>query len=348
MTDAADRFAPQGALALPKPANIIAAPYETLFADAKARLVAGMAGIGVVYDVQSLESDPAIVLTQAAVYRDLGRRQEIYDAVAATYLQHATGEYLTQRAADYQVLRRTLPHTLVAPAPDNRPADVPPAWDWDATAALWTEDDASLRTRARLAWSALSVAGPTLAYKFHALTAHPHVRDATIYGPESGHVDLGHVLVLVQSWLDNGVARRAVLDVIAAALDAYEIEDGNGGVTQRPVRDEQAIRPLGARVTVSAAQPLPYAYEATIFVAPGSDPQTVRALAEARVLAYFESRKRIGHRVYASAANAALMAAGDDGLPTVLDVRTTFVDVVPTHRQLAYCTLTRITVEVRG
>ncbi len=347
---ATGRFAAPQLLNLGAPPRLASRPIADLMADTKPRLIAALGAIGIVYDTVGLESSTPMALTGVAIYRDVLRRQAIDDAVTQTFLGSATGAMLDQRAADYGVLRRSLPHTIPEPAPDNRPAGVPPAWTYDATAALWRENDESLRLQARLAWEALSVAGPRGAYAYHARAAHPEVSDAAVYGPESGYVQPGEVLVVVQASTGNTVPRREVLDAVAARLDAHEVVDSFGARTIRAVRDEQSVRPLGARVIINAVEPVPYSVEATLYVRPGTDAAAIRAAASVRALAYADVCLKTGRPVTRAGLITALSLAGADGLPTVDDINLTVpvADVVPNYKQIAALTRSpTLAVEIR-
>lgn len=347
----AGRFASPALLALGPPPDLASQPFETLLAAVKAKFVVDMAAIGIAYDVAALETDPAVILAEAAVYRDLLRRREIDDAVKETYLGSATGEWLDRRAADYGVLRRTMPHTIDLPAPANRPPEVPPAWIWDATAALWREDDASLLLRARLAWEALSVAGPPGAYAFHAADAHPGI-DGTgtlVIGPETGLVNPGQVLLVLQSNIGIGTPTPEMLDAVAARLDAYTTVYSDGTSSFGLVRDQQSVRPLGAQVTVQGCTMLPVDVTATIYVSPQGDPATIQLAAADRLAAYFAQVHKIGASIRQSGLMAALSVTGTDGLPTVDEVVITAPaeDVVPTYSQLTTPGSIAITATVR-
>jgi phage-related baseplate assembly protein len=345
------RFAAPELLALGRPPALAFQPYETLFDASRVRLVAGFQSAGIPYDVQGLQTSPPMILAQEAAYRDLLRRQAIDDAVAQTYLGSASGAFLDQRAADYGVLRRSLAHSGDGTPGVDRPDTVPPAWSWDATAALWREDDDSLRSRARLAWEALSVAGPAGAYAFHAADAHPAVyADGTnVIGPETGLVDPGEVLVVVQSFLGTGVPTIGVLDAIAARLDAAEVIDAAAASTLLPVRQRQSVRPLGARVTVQACQPLTFNITATLHLLAGPDPEAIRLAAVARLNAYLASRRRVGVEVPRSGIIAALHLTGTDGLPVCDEVTLTVpsADVVPSHIELATIGTIAVTTALR-
>ncbi len=345
------RFASPELLVLGRPPSLAVSPYNDLLEAARVKLVADMAAAGIDYDVSRLETDPGMIVTQVGVYRDLLRRNAIDDAIAQTYLGSASGGHLDQRAADYGVLRRSLEHVGDEPAPTFRPANIPPAWTWDASAQLWREDDESLRTLARLAWEALSVAGPPGAYAYHAGAAHPAVDGGglLVVGPETEIVEPGEVLVVVKSHLGNGVPTLAMLDAIAQRLDAYEIIDAAGASTLRLVRTPQGVRPLCARVTVQACQPLVVPVTATLTISAGPDPEAIRATALARLTAYFAQRRRVGARISREALFGVLGVADAGGLPVVEDIAiaSPAADIVPTHLQLPVAgTLTLTTVLV--
>ncbi|TPK15167.1 hypothetical protein FJ872_19405 [Mesorhizobium sp. B2-5-9] len=326
------RYASPELLRLGRPPDLASVPFETLYQQSLARLSADLATAGIPYNVGTLESDPVVILTQDAAYRDLLRRRQIDDAVAQTFLGSASSTMLDQRAADYGVLRKVL-----TPA--------------TTTTAAVMEDDESLRIRARLAWEALSVAGPSGAYLFHAAEAHPQVlaEGTAVYGPESGHVEPGEVLVVVQSRDAIGVPSVAVLDSVASRLDAWQVTDGFGFTRLRTARDEQSVRPLGAKVLIRACRPLTYYVTATIYVRGGPDPEIIRQIASDRLDAYLATRRRVGVEVPTSAILAALHVADANGLPIVEEVTLAapLSDIVPAFDELAVCTVTRISVEVR-
>jgi len=311
------RFASPELLALGKPPALASSPFETLFQVSRDAFVARMSAAGLSYDVQMLETDPAMITIQAAAYRDMMRRLEIDDAVAATYLGSATKAMLDQRAADYGVLRRIV--QFADPA-----LGIPEI----------IEDDESVRLRARLAWEALSVAGPAGAYVFHALDAHEGVFDALAIGPETGFVSPGEVLVVVQSRTNNGVPTDNMLDVIADRLDAFAVVYANGSSVVRPVRNHQSVRPLGAKVTVFGAKPLVYTTTATLFVSAYGDAEALRLAALAQLQAYQERTRRIWQRVSKEGRQAALSLVGTDGLPVIDEVVVSEDDVIPTHLEI--------------
>lgn len=345
------RFAAPDLLGLGQPPKLATMDFEALFAMSRDYFVRLMTEAGLPYDVQMLETDPAMMVAQSGSYRDMLRRKMLDDLVAQSYLGSATGAYLDHRAADYGVLRRSLPHTIAEPAPANRPSPVPPKWTWDAATSLWREDDESLRTRARLAWEALSVAGPRGAYLFHAAEAHPMVdgERSAVYGPETGFVQPGEVLIIVQSYGETGLPAAAVIDSVAARVDAAVVTYSTGASLVRQVRDEQTIRPLGARVIVRSAQSMPFHVVGKIFLRPGPDPEAIRLTSLARLNAYLEKRRSVGTEVPRSGLIAAIHIAGSDGLPIADEVELDWppADVVPQYDQIASVTSVTIAAEVR-
>lgn len=311
------RFAAPELLQLGRPPALAAKDFETLYSETLADLIARYNGAGITFDLQRFEIDPSSILLESGAYRDLLRRQAIDDAVTQTYLGSATGVMLDQRAADYGVLRRVV---QIA----------------DPTLGLpeILEDDDSLRLRARLAWEALSVAGPTGAYAFHALDAHEGVFDVLPIGPETGIVSPGEVLVVVQSRTNNGIPTDNMLDVIADRLDAYEIIYSNGSIVTRTVRKQQSVRPLGARVTVVGAKPLTYNTTATLYVSSYGDAEALRVEAQAQLEAYQDRCRRIWQRVSKEGRQAALSLVGADGLPVIDEVVVNEDDVLPTHLEI--------------
>ena len=68
---------------LPPPEALRGLDYEAILAERKSRLVALLASAGINYDVESLETDPAIILQETDAYRELLQVAAINDAVAS-------------------------------------------------------------------------------------------------------------------------------------------------------------------------------------------------------------------------------------------------------------------------
>ncbi|WP_051013966.1 baseplate assembly protein [Pararhodospirillum photometricum] len=146
-----------------------------------------------------LESDPAVKLLEVAAYRELTLRARVNDAARALLLAFATGA--------------TLDH-LAGLVPMSR---------------LAGEADASFRDRVQLAPEAFSVAGPTLAYVWHARAASPDVKDVTAVSPVPGEV----VVTVLSRHGDGGPAALEILgeeEVVLAPAGAVDPPTGATGL----------------------------------------------------------------------------------------------------------------------
>ncbi|WP_459782372.1 baseplate J/gp47 family protein, partial [Photobacterium sp. R1] len=140
------------------------------------------------------ESDPVYKVLEVAAYFRMLDRQRVNEAALAVLLAYALGNDLDNIGARYYVYRQE-----ISPADDST---VPP------TPAVMEPDD-DYRRRIQLALEGMSVAGPANAYRFHALSAHPLVSDATAISKTPGSV-----LITVLSRAGNGSAEPGILDAV--------------------------------------------------------------------------------------------------------------------------------------
>jgi phage-related baseplate assembly protein len=145
-----------------------------------------------------LESDPVIIALECSAYREVLLRQRINEAAKATLLAYATGSDLDNLAAFYGVER------------------------------MEEEPDARLRYRTQLALESLTTAGSEKAYLFHALSASPLVKSASVQSPEAGEV-----LISILSTIDDGTADEELTD---AVLQYVSSED------KRPLTDKVVVQ----------------------------------------------------------------------------------------------------------
>src|SRR3546814_4166353 len=134
---------------LPAPDIIEALDFETIVADAVARMKSAMP------DFIERDSDPATKLLQVFSYFAQLLRQRVNDAARAVMPAYATGADLDHIAALFGITRFTL-------TPADEVLGIPAVM----------ESDADFRRRMVLAPEGYSVAGPEGAYIFHALSAH--------------------------------------------------------------------------------------------------------------------------------------------------------------------------------
>jgi phage-related baseplate assembly protein len=250
---------------LPAPQVVEQLSYEAIFA----ALLASLQQLLPAFDA-TVESEPAVKLLQVFAYRELLLRQEFNDRACGVMLAYARGGDLDQLAALVGVTR-----LQIAPA------------DPETGAAAVFESDDALRARAVLAPESFSVAGPELAYVFHARSAHADVLDASATSPAPGQV-----VVTVLSRLGNGEASAELLGAVEAVVNAYD------------------VRPLTDLVSVQSADVVEFAIAAKLYIYQGPDSAVVMAAAAASLQNYIDGGRRLGRDITLSGLYAALHVAG--------------------------------------
>lgn len=168
--------------------------YEAILVELKGDLKARLDAAGVEYDVENLESDPAVKNLEVADYRETILRARVNNAARAVMLPHAQGADLEVLGSYYAVERMT-----VSPATDEDPAVM--------------EDDERLRRRIQLAPEAFSTAGSEGAYEFHTYGVDASIKDVHVFTPQPGHV---HVLPLIDT--GNGAPGNPLLERVRMRL----------------------------------------------------------------------------------------------------------------------------------
>lgn len=285
---------------LPAPQVIEALSFEQIVAEAKEDLIARFPDAA---DALTLESEPLTKLLEAHAYRELLVRARYNDEARSLLLAFAVGSDLDHIGATYYQEARLLI------TPGNVDA-VPPTFDA-------FELDDNYRRRLILKPASYSVAGPTDAYLFHALSAHPDVMDASITSPRPGTTT-----VTVLSRVGLGIPTQAVLDAVSVALNA------------------ESIRPLSEEVIIESAQIVQYAIDITIYTYDGPDQSLVLANALAKVNEYKNLHRRLGNDITLS---GLIAAAHQPGVQNTVVISPSG-DVVCSAAQLAYCTSVNLAV----
>ncbi|WJV52952.1 baseplate assembly protein [Prodigiosinella aquatilis] len=285
--------------------EIVTVPdFETVFAERKAAFIAlyPTDEQDAVAATLALESEPVVKLLQENAYREILLLQRINEAAQAVMVAYALGSDLDQLAANHNVQRLT-----ITPADT---AAIPPV-----EAVMESDDD--LRQRIPAAFEGLSVAGPTGAYEFHAVSADGRVSDASAISPSPAEV-----IVTVLSREGDGTADTDLLAVVETALN------------------DESVRPVADRVTVQSATVVNYEIDAQLYLYPGPEAEPVRIAAEERLQTYISAQRRLGRDIRLSAIYAALHVEGVQRVNLLAPL----VDVVLDQTQASYCTGWQITI----
>ncbi|AZC31532.1 Baseplate assembly protein J [Pseudomonas chlororaphis subsp. piscium] len=242
-----------------------------------------------------LESDPITKLLELSAFRRMQNRARVNDAAKSLLLAYATKADLDQLAANVNLQR------LVVQAEDLNA--VPPV-------EQVLEADDALRERVQLVYEGLTTAGPRNSYILHARNASGRVADATAESPAPAEV-----VVTVLDLDGTGLPSPDLLEAVRVYLS-----DDN-------------VRPVADRLTVQAAEILPYRVDAVVYMS-GTGPENEAILAECkeRLEAWVNPRRRLGQEVARSGVDAQLHIAGVRRVELM-----GWSDIRPTKAQAAWC-----------
>lgn len=252
-----------------------------------------------------LESDPVVKLMEVMAYRELVMRARVNAAAKASLLAYAKGADLDNRAADYGVQRLT----IRAANPDA----VPPV-----TALM--ESDEALRYRTRLSLEALSVAGSSGAYEYHALSASAELVHVSVDSPRFSGVPVPAAVksqlpagaIVVVCDYDAGLANPLPGDVSLAVLagPSSTVPEAQLVATVLKALSAEDVRPVTDRPRVQGGIPTDFKVEAVLWVEDGPDPDVVLAAAKASLVAAIADARRLEGQLPVSAIYAALHVTG--------------------------------------
>ncbi|SAC57238.1 baseplate assembly protein [Enterobacter roggenkampii] len=289
---------------LPPPVVVEPLDFETLFNERKEAFIALYPEDeqDVIRRTLTLKSEPITMLLEENCYRELLLRQRVNEAARAVMVAYSVGSDLDQLAANFNVERLT-----ITPEDDSVVPPVPAVM----------ESDADLRVRTPQAFEGLSVAGPTAAYEFFGLSADGRVADVSAVSPTPACVTIS-----VLSREGDGTASQELIDIVASALNGEE------------------VRPVADRVTVQAAEIVPYEIDATLYIYPGPESEPIRQASEQKLQAYIADQRRLGRDIRLSAIYAALHVEGVQRVELAQPV----ADMVLDDTQASNCTGYTITV----
>ncbi|NTY91978.1 baseplate assembly protein [Pseudomonas putida] len=252
-----------------------------------------------------LESDPVVKLMEVMAYRELVMRARVNAAAKASLLAYAKGADLDNRAADYGVQRLT----IRAANPDA----VPPV-----TALM--ESDEALRYRTRLSLEALSVAGSSGAYEYHALSASAELVHVSVDSPRFSGVAVPAAVksqlpagaIVVVCDYDAGLTNPLPGDVSLALLagPTSTVPEAQLVSTVLKAVSAEDVRPVTDRPRAQVGIPSDIKVEAVLWVEDGPDPDVVLAAARVSLNAAIAAARRLEGQLSVSAIYAALHVTG--------------------------------------
>ena len=234
---------------LPPPSIVEELSFETVLADMRADLIERYPELE---PTLQLESAVVVKLMEACAYREVLVRARVNDAARALLLARAEKADLDHLAADFNLERKVL-----VPASDG------------ADAVL--EGDAEFRARRQLAPEGYAAAGPTDAYRFHALSA-----DASIKQVAAIKGDDNRVTVVLLSRDGNGAVDADVVAKVHEALSPL------------------SVRPLTDALYTRSAEIIETSIAVRIEIGAGPDAAVIEAKAMAGLAEYASARHAIG------------------------------------------------------
>lgn len=300
------RFAALDLATLPPPSQVGPLDYQAILEARFAELEAQLSEVfepAKVLEVMALArnvaASPMRYLNEAAAARELYLNNQINAAIRSVFLATATGVDLDQIGANRGVTRKIL---------DDSDPDNPVL-----------ETDAPFRARIQLVIEAWSPHGTEGSYVYWALDADDLVVDVAVYGPNHGldpPIPPAEPKMVILSSAGDGTAPQELLDVVAAHCTA------------------DMRRPVGDKLEVISATPVPYAIDAVLYVTSPETAGLIEQTARASAEAFINSRIRIGRKLFMSSVIKALSVAGVEDVQLTAPGADT--DVGPF--EAAYCT----------
>lgn len=256
---------------VPVPDAIQGLDYEAIVSARIADLLSRLDAAGIPFDVEGLETDPAVILQQEDAYRELLQLAAINDAVRAVLLASSWGTNLDNIAAMFGLSR-----LVIEPGDPTTTPPTPPVM----------ESDERFRRRIQLAPEAFATTGSRDAYAFHALTAHVGVADVAVLNHASGLLSPGEVAVVILP--GDPEQESEIVEAVQARL----------------MRDD--VRPLTDALEIRIATSVSAEITARLRLRRGPDPVVVREAALSRLNTFLARQRRIGAAVALSGIYGAL------------------------------------------
>jgi phage-related baseplate assembly protein len=284
--------------------------FEVIMAERKARLVELLDEADIGFDVESLLTDPAIIVERADAFRELLAYARINDAVKSGLIAFATKSDL-----DHLGLTSSL-HLPVSHRDLMLRRTIVPASEG---AAAVMERDEEYRRRLLLAPEAYATAGTEGGLLFHALSSDVGVLNADLWVASDDSVQIA-----IQARDGGAEASAPLVDKVRAHMTRKD------------------VKPFTDVLSVSSVTRHDYTIAVTVFVRPGPDPASVRSTAEDSLAAMAAARRVPARDVPLSA----IIAAATVGPVDRVVVDAPFSDVVMGDGELAVCTGITVNVQV--
>jgi phage-related baseplate assembly protein len=279
---------------LPAPEVLESLDFETTLTNYKNKLIELYPACA---ETLALESEPLVKLMQVAAWREMLLIARYNDEARALLLAYSTGANLDHIGHTYY--RGEIRLVITAADPDAFPP---------VEQVLESDDD--FRNRLALKPESYSTAGPTEAFRYHAISASGQVKDAMATSPIPGTT-----LVTVLSREGQGVPTQPVLDAVTAALNTNN------------------VRPLSEEVLVQAAAIITYNLVVGLHVYNGPDNTIILNAAQAALADYTSKSHKLGiHHTIAGFYKAAKQEGVWDVDLNIL------ASIEVTKQQAAFCT----------
>lgn len=280
---------------LSKPSMVEEIDFESILSERKAYLISlfDLADQDQIRQVLQRESEPLTKFLEENAYREIILRNRINTASLSVLLAFAEKNDLDAVVANYGITR------LLVSAESNE------------SEAVYESDDA-LRYRASLVFDSLSVAGPTSAYEYHALSSDGRVVDAKASSPAPAEA----LVTILQSDTTTGEATSELIAIVQNYLN------------------DDVRRPVADRLTVQSVDVVPFELVATIYTDNLPESDSLISAALQAVQDYLDESRRIGRSIYLSKLYNLLHVSGV--VRVVISSLTTDIEV--SSVQVAYCT----------
>jgi phage-related baseplate assembly protein len=284
---------------LPPPAVIEDIEYEALLRVYRDQVLAKNPKLD---RALSLEQSGANIILQAEAYGEMIMRARVNAAARAVMLPFATGTDLDNLASFYGLTRDTIPGDATA----NPPILEEP------------ESDDRFRRRVQMAPESFATAGSEGAYIYHALTAHPKVRDATATKVDN----FGGVRITIMNSGTNPNPTDEQIEAVYTKLN------------------QRNIKPLTDVVSVAAVSVKETVLEAELILYPGPNASLVMADVQQSITALRARVSLLGRDLTRAAIYSALMREGVQSVNLI----TPATDIVASPAEAVWITSANITV----